>query len=210
MRLSEKYRPGKLAEVLGQDRAVGVCARMMKNGLGGRAFWLTGKSGTGKTTLAKIMAAGVADEWDTVESVARELTANRIREIADRWIYVPRQTRHAWIVNEAHGLSKPCIEVLLDILERLPESVVVFFTTTNDGADLFEEHIDAGPFASRCICLKLTDQGLCPIFARRAKEIAEIEGLDGRPISDYEKLAKHNRNNFRAILNSIETGEMLA
>ncbi len=51
MRLYEKYRPDSLDGVLGQDRAVTRIGRMMDGGIGGRAFWLSGASGTGKTTL---------------------------------------------------------------------------------------------------------------------------------------------------------------
>jgi replication-associated recombination protein RarA len=209
MRLDEKYRPANLGQVVGQDKAVGVVRSLMSRGIGGRAFWVAGESGTGKTTLARIMAGSVAHEDDTRESVARELTPAAIREITARWMYVPVGQAHAWIVNEAHGLSRPCIEVLLDILERLPDRCCVFFTTTVEGNDLFDEHIDAGPFSSRCITIKTTNQGLADVFARRAKEIAVAEGLDGQPIAAYKRLAQKCRNNLRAMLNEIEAGAML-
>ncbi len=57
MRLYEKYRPTALGDVLGQDRAVTRIGRMLDTGIGGRAFWLSGASGTGKTTLGRIIAA---------------------------------------------------------------------------------------------------------------------------------------------------------
>ena len=102
------------------------------------------------------------------------------------------------------------VEVLLDVLENLPDNVVVIFTTTNEGQELFSDaQVDAGPFASRCICLKLSDQGLTQQFAERALKIAQMEGLDGQPLSAYVTLVKKHRANFRAILGAIEQGIML-
>lgn len=211
MRLTEKYRPATLQEVVGQDKAVAMVRRFAGR-FGGRAFWITGKSGTGKTTLAKIIAAEVADRWDTVEVVGRQLTVNGLGEIRQRWAYVAMGDKggHALIVNEAHGLSKPVVEVFLDVLETLRDNVVVVFTTTNDGMELFEDaHMDAGPFASRCVCIRLTNQGVTKPFAARLREIAQAEQLDGKPEADYIRLVTTCGQNFREALNRIEAGEML-
>ncbi len=196
MRLTEKYRPTTLQGVVGQDKAVATIERL-SDSIGGRAFWITGKSGTGKTTLARIIAGQMADRWTTTETVGRQLTVNGLRNMSQSWHLIPLGDKpgYALIVNEAHGLSKPVIEVLLDLIESLKDNVAVIFTTTNDGNDLFEEHIDAGPFASRCISIKLTSQGLAPKFAERLREIAQGEGLDGKPTSEYVKLVNACRGN---------------
>ena len=108
------------------------------------------------------------------------------------------------------GLRKDVIRSLLVILERLPAHVVVIFTTTNDGQEsLFEDCDDASPLLSRCLRLDLARRGLAELFAARCLEIARAEQLDGRPIADYVRLAKDCRNNFRAMLNHVESGAML-
>jgi replication-associated recombination protein RarA len=209
--LTEKYRPSTLDQVIGQEKAVATL-RKLRGGFAGRAFWVSGPSGTGKTTLARIIAGSVAEPPMTVELAARDLTAERMREIVDTLgLYGWGKGGRAVIVNESHGLGRMMIERLLDALESIPAHAVWIFTTTKDGEEgLFEDQQDAGPLLSRCVKIKTTNQGFAEAFAVRAHEIAEAEGLNGVPMGEYVKLARKCKNNARAMLMAIDSGEFVA
>jgi replication-associated recombination protein RarA len=211
MRLYEKYRPRDLAEVIGHDHAKRQIQCVLRNGWGGQAFWISGESGTGKTTLGRIIAAyGASDffiqEYDSADVVTSEV-------LTDIEYYMTfgagGKGGRAYIINEAHALRGVMVRRLLGILERVPAHVVFVFTTTQRGQKhLFDNQLDAGPLLSRCIPIELNTFGLTEPFAVRCREIAVAEGLDGRPLGDYIRLAQANKQNLRAMLQAVEAGKM--
>lgn len=216
LRLHEKYRPRTLDAVVGQEKACAMVARIIANGAGGRAYAFTGPSGCGKSTLAGIVAESIADPSGIVEVVGRQLTPSRILELADGLrLYGFGKGGRAIVVNEMHGLSRGCIEVLLDVLDtgRIPAHACWCFTTTWNGADrLFDDQEDAGPLMSRCAHVPLTNQGLAAKFAAYVQTVAQAEGLDGSPLAAYVKLMQRPdvKNNCRAALQMVELGAMVA
>lgn len=212
MRLVDKYRPSTFADVIGQDKIIDKLSAMQSRGLSGRAYFISGATGTGKTTIARIIASHVADRIATIEIDAGDCTIQFLRDVEQSWNQygLGEKSGRAYIVNEAHFLRTASITKLLVMLDDIPQHVVFIFTTTKQGQlKLFDDQMDATALLGRCQDYELTTQGLNKVFAKYARDIATSENLNGQPIERYERLAKDCKNNLRKMLNSIDKGDML-
>lgn len=207
----EKYRPKSFSKVLGQDKAIKEIKQVLSRRRMGRTWWISGASGVGKTTLARIIGRKMSKK-SAVRISEYDCESKQIPNMI-KWM--EREEKRTpllhtvYILNEAHRLKPAHISNFLTLLEGLANSVVIF-TTTKIGEDVFGKKADAKALLSRCIKIELTNQGLAPLFAKRCRKIAVTEELDdGRPIKDYVKLAKKCNNNFREMLQEIDKGCML-
>lgn len=212
--LFERYRPQSFDEVVGQPKAMKKIRLLIERGLVGRAILLTGESGQGKTTLARLIAKEIASDYATVEIDAQRLTLEMLRDFDRTCRCRPLGGGvHCYIINECHGLNTKVVSEMQTVLESphfQRNATVVFTTTTKGQKHLFDTKFDAVPFLSRAIQIELDWRGSELDFAIRARDIAQKEGLDGdRPLEDYLRMVVEHKCNLRSILNAIDSGELV-
>lgn len=213
MALADDLRPGDFEGVVGQESAIKKLTFLQsRSGLAGRSYWFSGLSGTGKTTLARIISRIVSPQFNEELDVG-QCTVSRISQWESKTKCKPIDGT-GWIltVNESHGLKKDAIRHFLDVMERLPSYAAIVFTTTIEGQlSLFEDNIDASPLTSRCTVIDLESRGekLETAFAIYLRKISRERGLGDRPLSDYVSLVRRHKFNLRACIQSLESGEML-
>src|SRR5262249_5176038 len=139
-----------------------IQALAKRGSLSGRAYWLSGQSGTGKTTIARLIAQDIADPFLIQEVDASALTIAQLKDLEteSQLKGFGERSGRAFIVNEAHGFRKEVLPQSLAPLQRIPSPVVWLFPPTSEQQEsFFEELADASPLLSRCIRLALTSQG---------------------------------------------------
>lgn len=216
MQLTEKYRPSKLEDLVGQAKIVKTIARLRDGGgLEGRVFWLVGNSGGGKTSCARIIANEIADDFTIHEVDAQNFTMDYVRDIESKVTGRPLGGKcWVFICNEAHRLSDRVVSYLQTVLETegaIRNATFVFTTTTQGQEMLFADKFDACPFLSRATILSFETRGeqLILDYACHVRKIAQAEKCDGKPIGDYIELVKKHKLNLRSCLMAVESGCML-
>ncbi|MEK7142369.1 MAG: DNA polymerase III subunit gamma/tau [Patescibacteria group bacterium] len=171
--LYRKYRPQNFDDVLGQDHIVSVLKNAVKTGRISHAYLFSGSRGTGKTSLARILAkeAGCSD-IDLIEiDAASSRGIDEIRALREAVMFSPMQGKvKVYIIDEAHMLTKEAFNALLKTLEEPPAHVIFILATTE--TDKMPETI-----ISRCQNFsfrKISEE----VLRKALKNIAQKEGFE--------------------------------
>ena len=152
--LYKKYRPRLFDNIVGQEKVVEVLKNQIKNDKTGHAYLFTGVRGTGKTSIAKIMAQAVncpnlkdgnpcneckicksileGNNTDIIEmDAASNNGVDDIRSIKDEISFLPTSSKYrVYIIDEVHMLSMGAFNALLKTLEEPPSHVKFILATT--------------------------------------------------------------------------------
>ncbi len=217
--LYRKWRPQDFDQVFGQDHIVRTLKNALDQNRVAHAYLFTGPRGTGKTSVAKILAKALNCEkgptttpcnecshcieisngtsLDTIEiDAASNRGIDEIRDLREKVKYMPSGSRtKIYIVDEVHMLTPEAFNALLKMLEEPPAHVVFVLATT-------EPHRVLPTIVSRCQRfdfhrIKTSD------LIHRLNEIAAAESID---IEDetLALIAKHAQGAMRDAISTLD------
>lgn len=131
--LYRAYRPQTFAEVRGQEPIVKALEGAVKNRRTAHAYLFSGGRGTGKTTVARILARelGVSDKDLYEMDAASNRGIDDIRELREGVWMMPFESPYKfYIIDEAHMLTKEAWNALLKTLEEPPAHCIFVLATT--------------------------------------------------------------------------------
>ena len=157
----ERVRPSNLDDFVGFTDVV-QRIEMLQEAISfvSQAVWISGPSGVGKTTLARIIASMVSSDLTTYEVDAQDVTLDQIREWEYQFSIKPLWCdAYCVIINEAHGLSTRVIsrmQTLLEDTQVMRNSTWIMTTTDKGQQHLFDTKFDFLPFMGRMLIFELT------------------------------------------------------
>ena len=128
-----KYRPQTFKDVVGQDHIVRVLENALTRGKIAHAYLFSGPRGTGKTTVARILASELKCAPEDIFEIdaASSRGIDDARELREAVRFLPlRSSKKVYIIDEVHMLTKEAFNALLKTLEEPPEHVVFILATT--------------------------------------------------------------------------------
>lgn len=133
MDLHTKYRPSNLDSIVGQPQAVKQLRGFLAENKVPHVLGFYGPPGVGKTTLARIMAneVGATDMNITEINLAVKNGIDDVRSLQERCALRPLGGKNAaFILDEAHSLTKQAYQGLLKLFEDTPKHVYFFLCTS--------------------------------------------------------------------------------
>jgi len=217
--LYRKYRPQDFDEVVGQEGVVRTLTNAISHGQIRQAYLFAGPRGTGKTSLARILAKAlnceqgptpkpdktchacraIADgtSLDVIEmDAASQRGIDDVREIRERVVLQPVEGRYkVYILDEAHQLTDAAWNALLKLIEEPPPHLVFVFCTTDLAKVL-------PTVRSRCQTFSFSRPRL-PELVRKLRRIADEEGIEA-PDAGLSLIARSARGAYRDAESTLD------
>ena len=219
--LAVRYRPRTLDNVIGQDDVINMLKGMFRSNKVNKSFLISGPSGIGKTSLARIIANYVNCEnfdYNKVEicgkcaycqSVARgdyvdveEINfantrgIDTVRAVIDSLQYEPMCNAKIFILDEAHRMTQDAQAAFLKPVEEPPRGVIFLFLTT-------EPHKLMDTIRNRCTKLILQKPAEDELVSYLI-QIAANENRDNLPVPLFKQIAIASRGHIRQALSFLE------
>jgi DNA polymerase-3 subunit gamma/tau len=217
--LYRKYRPQTFADVVGQEAVVRTLKNAIAAGSVRQAYLFAGPRGTGKTSMARILAKSLncthgptatpdgtchacvaiaaGTSLDVIEmDAASQRGIDDIREIRDRVVLQPVEGKHkVYILDEAHQLTDAAWNALLKLIEEPPPHLVFVFCTTDLSKVL-------PTVRSRCQTFVFQRPRLQDILTVLTR-VAEGEQIDAPPQA-LSLVARSARGSFRDATSTLD------
>lgn len=196
--LYRAYRPKTFADVIGQEHLVSLLTGALEQNKIAHAYLFYGGRGTGKTSVARILAKELkCNPEDVIEiDAASNRGIDEIRELRDAVRTAPFSSPYkVYIIDEAHMLTKEASNALLKTLEE-PPSHVIFILATTDPEKLPQTIV------SRCQKIEFKK----PELKILAAHLVDIAKKENKILSDQSALlvAQHGKGSYRDALGTLQ------